>query len=46
MYSNNVKYDCLLLDPPFCYDDKTEIFTENGWINIKEFVENTDNQKG
>ena len=42
---NNVKYDCLLLDPPFCYDDKTEIFTENGWINIKEFVENTDNRK-
>ena len=32
--SNSV--DTVLYDPPYCYDGETEIFTKNGWKNIKE----------
>lgn len=28
--------DTVLYDPPYCYDGETEIFTSNGWKNIKE----------
>lgn len=32
--------DVVLYDPPYCYDGETEIFTENGWKNIKEINKN------
>jgi len=28
--------DGILYDPPFCYDEQTEIFTKKGWAPIKE----------
>ena len=35
MFENN-SVDTVLYDPPYCYDGETEIFTKNGWKNIKE----------
>ena len=28
--------DTVLYDPPYCYDGETDVFTSNGWKNIKE----------
>lgn len=28
--------DMVLYDPPFCYDEETEVFTNNGWKFIKD----------
>lgn len=33
---DNESVDGVLYDPPFCYDDKTYLFTQNGWKPIKE----------
>lgn len=30
------KFDTILLDPPYCYDDQTEILTEKGWKYFKD----------
>lgn len=30
--------DTVLYDPPYCYDGETEVFTTNGWKNIKEIT--------
>jgi len=30
--------DFVLYDPPYCYDNKTEIFTKNGWKLISEIT--------
>jgi len=37
------KFDTIICDPPYCYDDKTEILTDEGWklfknLNRKEKV--------
>ena len=32
-YEPDEHWDCIVSNPPFCFDDKTEIFTKNGWKN-------------
>lgn len=29
--TTNFKFDTVIADPPYCYDEKTEVLTENGW---------------
>lgn len=36
-YSDN-SVDMVLYDPPFCYDEETELFTSKGWKPIKEIT--------
>ena len=32
------KFDTIILDPPYCYDEETEILTEEGWRYFKELT--------
>ena len=32
-YEPDEHWDCIISNPPFCFDSKTEIFTKNGWKN-------------
>lgn len=34
-------WDCIISNPPFCFDDKTEVLTKRGWMNY-ENIKNTD----
>lgn len=36
-YEDN-SVDMILYDPPFCYDEETELFTSKGWKPIKEIT--------
>jgi len=36
----NSLFDSVVLDPPYCYDTKTEILTENGWKLFKQLDKN------
>jgi hypothetical protein len=31
-------WDIIISNPPFCFDENTEILTKNGWVNIKNIT--------
>ncbi len=37
----DVPFNTVILDPPYCYDDQTEILTDCGWKYFKELKEET-----
>lgn len=39
MFDDN-SVDTVLYDPPYCYDGETDIFTSDGWKNIKNINKN------
>lgn len=39
-YEPKEHWDCIISNPPFCFDEKTEIYTKNGWKNYITLSEN------
>lgn len=37
MFEDN-SVDTVLYDPPYCYDENTDLFTRSGWKNIKDIT--------
>ncbi len=35
---NDEEIDCVLYDPPYCYDEATEVLTSDGWKFFKELT--------
>jgi len=34
------KFGTIIMDPPYCYSEDTDVFTDKGWKEIKDIVDN------